>query len=320
MQFAEPVAGSRRALYHEFSRREWARLGEPAPWAVGDGELNGLAGAGGTLPAEEAGEVFLPLACLIGLHAAAAAGTRRAAGSFLRLGPGRVPFIVGITGSVGVGKSTSARLLQGLLSRLPDRPSVDLLTTDGFLYPNAELERRGLMMRKGFPESYDLGALVTFLSAVRWGDREVAAPAYSHLIADVVPDGHQVVAAPDILLVEGLGVLGGTPRNGHGPEVLVSDLLDFSVYIDADPADIRRWYIDRFLMLRDRALCDPQAYSSKYAQQLPADEARETAGRLWDGINYPNLVQHIRPARDQARVILEKAADHRVRRVLMRRF
>jgi type I pantothenate kinase len=262
-------------------------------------DLHALASVEG-LSADEVQEVFLPMARLISLYIRAGAQVQRAADSLLSCERGPVPFIVGIAGGVGVGKSTSARVLQAVMSRLPARPAVDLVTTDGFLYPRAELERRGLVMRKGFPETYDLPALVRFLSAVRSGQREVvAAPVYSHRAADIIPGARQLVKRPDILIVEGLNVL---QRPALSPGVLMPDFLDFSIYIDADPVHIRQWYLDRALALRDGASPD-----------------LETADQVWSEINYPNLVDNIAPTRDRARVILDKAADHRVHRIRLRR-
>lgn len=270
------------------------------PIAFRPDDLHALPGME-ALSADEVQEVFLPMARLISLHIQASAQVRRATGSPLSRKLGPVPFIVGIAGGVAVGKSTSARALQAVLSGLPARPAVDLVTTDGFLYPRAELERRSLVMRKGFPETYDLPALVTFLSAVRSGRHEVvAAPVYSHLAADIIPGAHQLVKRPDILIVEGLNVL---QRPALFPAVLMPDFLDFTIYIDADPAHIRRWHLDRALALRGGAFLD-----------------LEIVDQVWSEINYPNLVDNIAPTRDRARVILEKAGDHRVHRVRLRRF
>lgn len=313
---AAAVDGS---AYYEFSRQEWSRLRQSMPMTVHSEELGSLRGLGDVLSADEVEAVFLPLARLISLYVTASADMQQVAGAFLGRGLSPVPFVVGIAGSVGVGKSTSARVLRTLLSRLPAHPAVDLLTTDGFLYPNAELRRRGLMKRKGFPESYDLPALIAFLRAVRAGEPEAAAPVYSHLTYDIVPGAHQLVRQPDVLIVEGLNVLQHTPAARRRPTVLVSDFLDFTIYVDADPADIRQWYIDRFLELRNGAFRDPASYFHKYAE-LSQEEAISTAEQLWEEINLPNLVSNIAPTRGRAKVILEKAADHHVRGVRLRRF
>lgn len=299
IQAAAFRAGDRHADFcHEFSRQQWARLGQSTPMTLHRDDLDALPGLN-VLSADEVREVFLPLARLISLHMQARTQVQRAAGALLRCELGPVPFIVGIAGGVAVGKSTSARVLQGVLSRLPGHPAVDLMSTDGFLYPHAELERRGLVMRKGFPETYDLPALVTFLSAVRSGQREVAAPVYSHLASNLVPDAHQLVNRPDILIVEGLNVL---QRPAPSPAVSAPDFLDFTIYLDADPSHIRQWYLDRCLEMRGG---------------VPRDF--ETADRVWREINYPNLVDNIAPTRERARVILEKAPDHHVRGVRLRR-
>jgi type I pantothenate kinase len=224
----------------------------------------------------------------------------------------KVPFVIGIAGSVAVGKSTTARLLRTLLARWPDHPHVDLVTTDGFLYPRAELIRRGLMSRKGFPESYDRRALLRFVSEVKSGAEQVRAPVYSHLAYDILPDEEQVVRQPDILLLEGLNVL------QPGPRLAVADLFDFSIYVDAHTEDIARWYVERFLALRGTAFADPASHFHHYAT-LTDDQAAPAAVRLWKRINEPNLIANILPTRPRATLVLRKDADHRITRVRLRK-
>jgi type I pantothenate kinase len=316
----DPHAADQSSMYYEFSRHDWAELRQSMPMTLRREELGGLRGLGDVLSAGEVEEVFLPLARLISLYVRASADVHQVAGSFLGRKLTPIPFVIGIAGSVAVGKSTVSRVLRALLSRLPHRPVVDLVTTDGFLFPNAELERRDLMQRKGFPESYDLRALIGFLAAVRGGEPEVAVPVYSHLTYDLVPGMCQVVQAPDILIVEGLNVLQQTAASaGRTPTVRVSDFLDFTIYLDADAAHVRQWYIDRFLALRDGAFRDPASYFHKYSALRP-DEAIGMASRIWDEINGPNLRYNISPTQSRARVILEKAEDHHVRHVRLRRF
>ncbi len=304
-------------LYHDFSRAEWAALRRAAPMTLRADQLRHLEGLGDVLSLGEVEEVYLPLGRLISLHAAASRGVQQITGDFLGRPFTGVPYVIGIAGSVAVGKSTIARLLQALLAELPGRPPVELVTTDGFLYPNAELERRGLMSRKGFPESYDRRRLVSFLAAVRSGEADLRVPAYSHLVYDVQPDRAQVVSRPEILIVEGLNLLQNTARDGVSA-ILVSDFLDFSIYVDADEQHIRQWYVDRFLALRLTAFSDPVSFFHRYSR-LTDEEAATTAGHIWDEINYPNLVQNILPTRSRARLVLQKGADHLVRGVRLRR-
>lgn len=307
----------RAPFYLDFSREEWAALRGARPMPLKEDELPQLEGLGDVLSLEEIEKIYLPLCRLLSLHIAASGGMKQVTGDFLGRSLSDVPYIIGIAGSVGVGKSTLARVLRALLAELPQRPVVDLVTTDGFLYSNAELERRGLMKRKGFPESYDRRRLVDFLAAVRgcWPDLQV--PVYSHLVYDLVPDQVQVVSRPEILIVEGLNLLQNTARDGAS-ERLVSDFLDFTIYVDAREQHIRRWYTDRFLMLRRTAFTDPASYFHRYSQ-LTDDEATTTAGQIWDEINCPNLMKNILPTRGRARLVLEKGMDHLVRRVRLRK-
>jgi type I pantothenate kinase len=312
--------GTDWSAYRGFTRAQWARLRQSMPMTLREQEVRELQGLGDVVSSDDIEQVYLPLCRLITLYVASSVGVREVTSSFLGWQFTPAPFVIGIAGSVGVGKSTVARLLRALLSRLPDNPQVDLVTTDGFLFPNAELERRGLMNRKGFPESYDLPALVAFLAAARTGTPEVEAPVYSHLAYDVVPGQVQVLKSPGILIIEGLNVLQNSYMvGGRPPRILVSDFLDFTIYVDAAQEDVRQWYIDRFMTLRRTAFRDPASYFHQYGS-LPRDEAVRTAARIWDEINRPNLEQNILPTRGRARVILQKGRDHRIRGVRLRKF
>jgi type I pantothenate kinase len=238
---------------------------------------------------------------------------------FLRDSTVRTPYVIGIAGSVAVGKSTVARLLVELMARWPETPKVQLLPTDGFLYPNAELERRGLLDRKGFPESYDRPALLRFLAKVKGGAPEVEAPSYSHLRYDIQPGRKTVVTQPDMLIVEGLNVLQAARTDRRGAtELVVSDFFDFSIYVHADEAHIRRWYLDRFLALRDTAFTSPESYFHRYAS-MSTSEAVAFAESVWDGVNLPNLERNILPTRSRASLVLHKGPDHLVERVYLRK-
>jgi len=263
--------------------------------------------------------VYLPLSRLLGLYVHAAQELFRTTQAFLGITDRKIPFVIGIGGSVAVGKSTTARILQALLARWPGSPAVDLVTTDGFLHPKAVLERRGLMRRKGFPESYDLPALIRFLSEVKSGEAKVRAPLYSHLTYDILPDRAVVVDRPDILILEGLNVLqaGDAPRDGQAIP-FVSDFFDFAIYVDADTAVIERWYVERFMRLRETAFRDPRSHFRRYAGLSDA-EATETALDLWRGINQVNLEENILPTRLRADLILVKDAGHQVAEILLRR-
>ncbi|HET9275143.1 MAG TPA: type I pantothenate kinase [Gemmatimonadales bacterium] len=305
--------------YTSFSRGEWAALRDATPLTLSEADLAELQGLNEQLSMSEVVEVYLPLSRLLNLHVAATRELARVSDRFLGKSAGRVPYVIGIAGSVAVGKSTTARVLQALLARWPDHPRVDLVTTDGFLHPNRVLQERGLMARKGFPESYDVRRLVRFVADVKAGVAEVEAPIYSHLVYDVVPDRTQLVAQPDILILEGLNVLQGGDREvDDGTRLFVSDYFDFSIYVDAVEAEIKTWFLDRFRRLRDTAFRDPKSYFAKYAG-LSEDEAIAFASRVWEEINGANLRANILPTRERADLILEKGRDHRVERVRLRR-
>jgi type I pantothenate kinase len=315
------TAGTRPQIspYAVFDRASWRALAAGSVLPLDEEELRALASLGDRIDLGEVATVYLPLAGLIGLHVTASARLWAAQREFLGDTTAKVPFVIGVAGSVAVGKSTTARLLQSLLAAGPGSPRVDLLTTDGFLLPNAVLQARGLLGRKGFPESYDRRALLRFLSDVKSGRPAVDAPVYSHLSYDIVPGARQVVDRPDILVVEGLNVLqAGRREDGPVPEVFLSDFFDFSVYVDAAESDIRQWYVDRFLALRRTAFQDTGAYFHRFAS-LTDDQARETAREIWAAVNGPNLRTNIAPTRSRARLVLQKAADHKVQRVLLRK-
>ncbi|KZX21017.1 type I pantothenate kinase [Rathayibacter tanaceti] len=299
----------------EIVRSDWAELARSTDLPLTETEVVQLRGLGDRLNLTEVAEVYVPLSRLITLYAGGARQLHRATSTFLGERARPTPFVIGVAGSVAVGKSTIARLLRELLARWDDTPRVELVTTDGFLLPNRELERRGLMSRKGFPESYDRRALLRFVSEVKGGAAEVRAPFYSHLSYDIVPDAEIVVRRPDVLIVEGLNVL-QPPVPGHG--LAVSDLFDFTVYVDARTSDIARWYEERFLTLQQGAFTNPNSYFHRYAALTP-DEARERARSIWSAINEPNLVQNVRPTRSRASLVLRKQADHAVSSVLLRK-
>lgn len=282
-------------------------------------DLQRLSGLNEPIDLTEVEEIYLPLSRLLNFYVAGTAGLHQVTTDFLGERPAKTPFVIGVAGSVAVGKSTTARLLRELLARWDDTPRVELITTDGFLYPNAELERRGLLERKGFPEAYDRRALVRFVSEVKSGKPEVTAPVYSHLVYDIIPDEHVVVRQPDVLIVEGLNVLQQpivTPERRS--RLALSDFFDFSIYVDAREADIRRWYVDRFLTLRQTAFADPESYFHRYAA-LSDDEAIATATAIWERINLPNLTHNIAPTRSRASLVLRKGSDHAVHQVLLRK-
>lgn len=299
--------------YVEFDRRGWRRLRRAMPMVLSEHDLEGLRGLGEHLDLDEIAEIYLPLSRLIHLQVAARHRLFQSTNLFLgEAEDAPMPFVIGVAGSVAVGKSTTARVLQALLSRWESHPRVDLVTTDGFLYPNRELQRRGIMHRKGYPESYDRRALLRFVTEVKSGAPVVRAPVYSHTLYDIVPDRSIEVRQPDILVLEGLNVL------QTGPRLMVSDLFDFSIYVDARLEDIEAWYIERFLELRTTSFSDPKSHFAHYAD-LSDEAARLAAGEIWNTINRPNLVDNILPTRPRATLVLRKNSDHSVQRLRLRK-
>jgi type I pantothenate kinase len=313
---SENGAGGGSSPFLEIARDEWAALAPTTPNPLAEHELAAIRGLGDALDLTEVAEVYVPLSRLLNLYATNAKSLHSETRAFLRQeGEAATPFVIGVAGSVAVGKSTIARLLRELLGRWDTTPRVELVTTDGFLRPNAELQQRGLMQRKGFPESYDRRALLRFVSQVKSGAAEVAAPVYSHLTYDILPGVENVVHRPDILIVEGLNVL---QPPVPGTRLAVSDLFDFTIYVDARTTDIEEWYVGRFLSLQRGAFADPESYFHRYAS-LSEDEAAARAREIWRTINEPNLVQNVLPTRARASLVLRKDADHTVSSVLLRK-
>lgn len=300
--------------YIDFTRDEWADLRAATPLTIREKDLQALRGINSELDLPEVAEIYLPLTRLLNLYVAATQSLHRVSATFLGTMAPKVPYVIGIAGSVAVGKSTFARVLQALLSRWPDHPKVDLVTTDGFLLPNAVLEERGIMNRKGFPESYDARRITEFLRDVKSGEAVVTAPVYSHVVYDIVPGEEIVVRQPDILILEGINVL----QAASGSSEFVSDYFDFSIFVDAAKADIERWYVDRFLRLRDTIFQDPNSFFRHYADLTP-DEAVATAKSIWHEINRKNLVENILPTKHRASLILHMGPDHLVTDVRLRK-
>src|SRR5471032_59349 len=305
--------------YRSYTRQEWAALRDDTPMTLTSAEVAQMRSVHDRLDMAEVEEIYLPLSRLLSLYVAATQRLHRAQQRFLGTEDAKVPYIIGVAGSVAVGKSTTARVLQALLARWPNVPKVDLITTDGFLFPNAVLEREQLMEKKGFPESYDLPALLHFLSDIKAGRRPVRAPVYSHLIYDVIPNQWIEIDRPEILIVEGLNVLqaGRLPKDGKAVP-FVSDFFDFSVYLDADDDVLLAWYVSRFLTLRGTAFADPKSYFHRYAR-LSDQEATATATSIWNRINLVNLHENILPTRQRADLILKKGQSHQVEEVALRK-
>jgi type I pantothenate kinase len=305
--------------YRRFTKQSWARLRADTPLTLTQAELDDLQGLNERVSMDEVVEIYLPLSRLLNLYVGAAQELFQATQNFLGRDGGKMPYIIGLAGSVAVGKSTIARLLQALLARWPNHPKVDLVPTDGFLLPNQVLEDRRLMERKGFPESYDRAALLRFLSDIKAGRRNVRAPVYSHMAYDVLPDGHLTIDQPDILIVEGLNVLQtGKPPKGGKAVPYVSDFFDFSVYIHAKKGILERWYIERFFQLRETAFRDPKSYFHRYSK-LTDQETEATARNIWRTTNLPNLEKNVLPTRQRADLILNKSRTHEIKSVALRR-
>ena len=309
-----PAVGEMWSGYHTFERDEWSRLRASTPLPLEAHELDALRSLNDKLDLNEVSDVYLPLSRLLNLRVAATQSLQQTTDTFLGRPRQRTPFLIGLGGSVAVGKSTTARILQALLARWPDHPRVDLITTDGFLFPNRVLEARGIMDRKGFPESYDVRRLIRFCSDVKSGRPRVTAPVYSHLRYDILRDEVQTVDQPELVIVEGLNVL----QTGAAAPVFVSDFFDFSIYVDASVADLRDWYVQRFERLRETVFQEPESYFHRFAE-LSAEEATATALRIWEEINEVNLRENVLPTRERADLILEKGPRHSVQQVRLRK-
>jgi type I pantothenate kinase len=310
-----PIENQALSPFVEISRSEWAELAKTTDTPLTEAEIENIRGLGDFLDLAEVAEIYLPLSQLLNLYVTNTQQLHQASGSFLHGTAKRTPFIIGVAGSVAVGKSTVSRLLKELLSRWPTTPRVSLVTTDGFLYPNSVLEEKGLMAKKGFPESYDRLALLKFVADIKSGKEEVKAPVYSHLTYDIVAGAEFVVNSPDVVIVEGLNVL---QPPAIGQEVALSDYFDFQIYVDAPTDEIETWYLDRFKQLRESAFRNPESYFHKYAE-MPMEDALDRAKEIWRTINLPNLLENIISTKSRATLVLQKGVKHRVERVLLRK-
>ena len=299
----------------EISRADWAALGRSTELPLTEQEISQIRGLGDFLDLKEVSDVYLPLSRLLNLYVTESQSLHSVTSQFMGERAKRTPFIIGVAGSVAVGKSTVARLLKEMLSRWPSTPRVELVTTDGFLHPNAELERRNLMHRKGFPESYDRLALLKFVADIKSGVERVSAPVYSHLSYDIVPGAEVVIESPDVVIVEGLNVL---QPPVIGQEVALSDYFDFKIYVDADADNVAKWFLARFEQLREGAFTNPKSYFHRYAE-MPFEKALERATEIWQTINLPNLIENIQPTRSRATLVLQKGSEHAVHSVLLRK-
>ncbi len=299
----------------EISRADWAALGNATELPLTEDEISQIRGLGDFLDLKEVREVYLPLSRFLNIYVSEFSKLHKATSDFLGERSAKVPFIVGIAGSVAVGKSTVSRLLRELLARWEGTPKVALITTDGFLYPNAELEKRSLMHRKGFPESYDRLALLNFVADIKSGKQNVQAPVYSHLTYDIVPGKFETVSSPDVVIIEGLNVL---QSPGPDQETTLSDYFDFKIYVDAETSNISKWFLNRFHELRESAFTNPESYFHRYAE-MPLEKALERANEIWNTINLPNLTENIMPTRSRATLVLRKGDQHAVESVLLRK-
>jgi type I pantothenate kinase len=305
-----------RSPYVAIDRADWAELARNSTAPLSEEELKNIRGLGDFLDLQEVQEVYLPVSKLLSIYAQGTQSLHKSTAEYFGERAKRTPFIIAVAGSVAVGKSTVSRLLMELMKRWDGIPNVELITTDGFLYPNAELEKRGLMNRKGFPESYDRKRLLQFVADVKSGKEEVSAPVYSHLSYDILEGERKVINSPDVLIVEGLNVL---QPPAIGQEVALSDYFDFSIYIDAEPADIEQWYLERFKALWETAFTNPASYFHALTKELSEEQARQRAIGFWNEINLVNLKENIEPTRSRAKLVMQKGKQHRVEKVLLRK-